>query len=142
MIGCLPAQLFAASTPRSDCMCAFLPLQMYLHQLRETSGAAGTPPGVLRVLKSKACRGAIMFGQELGPGQQQQLLDNLAKTHLCFCCAHGRPTTAPLAELSVYKMLRRGITAEDGQQSQWTKHGLSIRDLKLKIKGPQGRVES
>ena len=43
--------------------------QLHLHDLRETSGAGGLPAAVQRVLNSKACRGAVMFGDELTGGQ-------------------------------------------------------------------------
>lgn len=40
-------------------------MQLYLHQLHDTCGSGGLPAGVVRVLNSKACRGAIMFGDAL-----------------------------------------------------------------------------
>ena len=40
-------------------------VQLYLHQLGDTLGAAGLPCAVGRVLASKACRTAIMFGDSL-----------------------------------------------------------------------------
>lgn len=103
------------------------------------------------MLASKACRGAIMFGDELTHVQVgavfgwpsrahhphywtiyrplccvaclivkriymchlalpclqcQELVDSLAATKLCFSCAHGRPTVAPLADLGA---LRRAL---------------------------------
>ena len=36
--------------------------QVYLHELDLTAGTMPVPPAVLRVLNSKACRSAIMFG--------------------------------------------------------------------------------
>lgn len=76
---------------------------MFLHQLHETRGSVTTPPGVLRVLKSKACRSAIMFGDVLVHTQCCDLIAALQATQLCFCCAHGRPTTAPLVGLPAIK---------------------------------------
>jgi DNA mismatch repair protein MLH3 len=72
---------------------------MYLHQLMETGVASTPPPGVLRVLRSKACRTAIMFGQRLSQQQGGQLLRQLSDTQLFWCCAHGRPTGVPLVDL-------------------------------------------
>jgi hypothetical protein len=66
-------------------------LQLYLHQLLEASGSSSQPPpGVLRVLRSKACRSAIMFGDTLSRQQCGELLTQLSGTQLCFMCAHGR----------------------------------------------------
>lgn len=66
-------------------------LQLYLHQLLEAaSSSSQPPPGVLRVLRSKACRSAIMFGDALSRQQCEGLLAQLAATQLCFMCAHGR----------------------------------------------------
>lgn len=39
--------------------------QIYLQQLDDIHSASGLPAGVVRVLNSKACRGAIMFGDKL-----------------------------------------------------------------------------
>jgi DNA mismatch repair ATPase MutL len=45
--------------------CLLSPPQLYLHQLHDTFGSGALPPAVVRVLNSKACRGAIMFGDRL-----------------------------------------------------------------------------
>jgi hypothetical protein len=37
--------------------------QVYLHELEQTAGTTPVPPAVLRVLSSKACRSAVMFGK-------------------------------------------------------------------------------
>jgi DNA mismatch repair ATPase MutL len=74
-------------------------MRIYLHDLAATHGGSGPPSGVIRVLNSKACRTAIMFGDELLPVQCQDLVDNLQNTKMCFICAHGRPTTAPVVDL-------------------------------------------
>ncbi|KAF6251124.1 hypothetical protein COO60DRAFT_671380 [Scenedesmus sp. NREL 46B-D3] len=76
-------------------------LQLYLHQLLETGGSANQPPpGVVRVVKSKACRSAVMFGTQLSRQQCVELVQRLGEAQLCFCCAHGRPTTVPLIDLA------------------------------------------
>lgn len=82
-----------------------LDLKLYLHQLADCGGDAGgvVPPGVLRVCKSKACRGAIMFNDPLTPVQCRQLVEELGVTQLPFCCAHGRPTSAPLVDVRVLR---------------------------------------
>jgi hypothetical protein len=52
------------------------------------------------VLISKACRGAIMFGDTLSREQCQKLLFSLRQCALPFQCAHGRPTLVPLVRLA------------------------------------------
>ena len=38
------------------------PVQVYLYELEQTAGTAPLPSAALRVLNSKACRFAVMFG--------------------------------------------------------------------------------
>ncbi|EIE26083.1 hypothetical protein COCSUDRAFT_40245 [Coccomyxa subellipsoidea C-169] len=75
-------------------------LQTFLHQLESTGGSAKVPPGVLRVLASKACHSAIRFGDVLDIDQCERLLENLKSTRAWHCCAHGRPTVAPLVDVT------------------------------------------
>lgn len=75
-------------------------LQVYLHQLDDTAGSALLPPAIVQILNSKACRSAIMFGDPLLPTECAELLAALKETQLCFSCAHGRPTMAPLIDLA------------------------------------------
>ena len=49
-----------------------MPLQAHLQQLDDTSGSHLLPPGVLRVLRSKACRTALMFGDTLEVSRHTQ----------------------------------------------------------------------
>ncbi|KAI3947810.1 hypothetical protein MKX01_034475 [Papaver californicum] len=79
----------------------------FLEQLYDTDGSSTMPPSVLRVLNFKACRGAIMFGDALLPSECSLIVEELKQTSLCFQCAHGRPTTAPLVNLGA---LHRQIT--------------------------------
>lgn len=73
----------------------------YAHALQRTGGASSQPPpAVMRVLASKACRRAVMFGDTLTLPRCQEVLDALARCALPFQCAHGRPTVAPLLQLS------------------------------------------
>lgn len=74
-------------------------LSEYLHQLATTDGTSAPPPAVLRVMASKACRGAIMFGDFLLSSECQQLVEGLKRTALSFQCAHGRPTLVPIVNL-------------------------------------------
>lgn len=85
--------------------------QLYLHQLAGTRGACSTPPGITRLLASKACRGAIMFGDELPWARCHSLLAELAATRQCWVCAHGRPTVAPLFDA---RLLRGMLSTRGG----------------------------
>ena len=57
------------------------------------------PPAFVRVLNSKACRGAIMFGDRLSTPECEGLLLRLLSCALPFQCAHGRPAMLPIATL-------------------------------------------
>ncbi|KAG6387679.1 hypothetical protein SASPL_152871 [Salvia splendens] len=56
----------------------------FLQQLADTDGSSTIPPSVHRVLNSKACRGAIMFGDTLLPSECSLIVDELKQTSLCF----------------------------------------------------------
>ncbi|OQR97887.1 DNA mismatch repair enzyme [Achlya hypogyna] len=58
------------------------------------------PPVVTRLLHSRACRSAIMFGDALSKRECEELLVRLARCRLPFQCAHGRPSLAPLLQIS------------------------------------------
>ncbi|CAI5985634.1 unnamed protein product [Closterium sp. NIES-64] len=89
----------------------------YLLQLQETGGLASTPPrAVVQLLASKACRGAIMFGDMLKPSETSQLIECLKHTQLPFQCAHGRPTMVPLVDLDELKRLVEGIELQGNQK--------------------------
>ncbi|KAF1793727.1 MutL, C-terminal, dimerization [Phytophthora cactorum] len=57
------------------------------------------PPVITRLLHSRACRSAIMFGDHLSLGQCRDLIEDLKTCQLPFQCAHGRPSVVPLAEI-------------------------------------------
>ncbi|CAH2076643.1 unnamed protein product [Thlaspi arvense] len=97
----------------------------FLQQLADTDGSSTIPPSVLRVLNSKACRGAIMFGDSLLPSECSLIIEGLKQTSLCFQCAHGRPTTVPLVNL---KALHKQIAKLDSRQP-W--HGFERREITL-----------
>ena len=78
-------------------------LQLYLHQLGDTGGSSLLPPAVIRVVNSKACRSAIMFGDPLLPTECSELIRQLKLTQLCFSCAHGRPTLAPMVDIAAFE---------------------------------------
>ncbi|XP_073158982.1 DNA mismatch repair protein MLH3 isoform X2 [Henckelia pumila] len=106
----------------------------FLQQLDDTDGSSTIPPSVHRILNSKACRGAIMFGDTLLPSECSLIVEELKQTSLCFQCAHGRPTTVPLVNLA---MLHDKIS-KLGSQKSW--HGL--RQHKLTIQRAAERLSS
>ncbi|KAI8804986.1 hypothetical protein BJ742DRAFT_822245 [Cladochytrium replicatum] len=57
------------------------------------------PTGLVDLLNSKACRSAIMFGDELSPEECAQIIEKLKCTNFPFQCAHGRPSMVPLLKL-------------------------------------------
>lgn len=57
------------------------------------------PPAVIRLLQSKACRGAIMFGDDVSMAMAKSLLSKLSDCELPFQCAHGRPNTHVLSKV-------------------------------------------
>lgn len=59
------------------------------------------PRGILDLLNSRACRGAIMFNDPLTKEQCQGLVRRLAGCVFPFMCAHGRPSLVPLVELRI-----------------------------------------
>ncbi|KAK5012689.1 DNA mismatch repair protein, partial [Cryomyces antarcticus] len=65
----------------------------WLHRL------ADCPSGLIDLLKSRACRSAIMFNDVLSVADCQALLQRLAHCAFPFQCAHGRPSLVPLLEL-------------------------------------------
>ncbi|XP_050906323.1 DNA mismatch repair protein MLH3 isoform X3 [Lathyrus oleraceus] len=92
--------------------------------LADTDGSSTMPPSVVRLLNSKACRGAIMFGDSLLPLECSLLVEELKHTSLCFQCAHGRPTTVPLVNLEALhnQITKLGLMNEGSSNNKW--HGL------------------
>lgn len=66
----------------------------FVQDLREY--ASKIPRDVDDILNFKACRGAIMFGDELTMEKCQEIVVQLAQCVLPFQCAHGRPTLSIL----------------------------------------------
>ncbi|PON82743.1 DNA mismatch repair protein [Trema orientale] len=105
-------------------------LMEFLQQLADTDGSSMIPPSVLRVLNSKACRGAIMFGDSLLPSECSLIIEELKQTSLCFQCAHGRPTIAPLVNLeALHKQITKIGLLSDDSNGLW--HGLRRHELSL-----------
>ena len=73
------------------------------------------PPPVKRLLASKSCRGAIMFGDEVTSCQARGLISQLAKCRLPFQCAHGRPS---VQVLSAFRRNGSGVDARSERRSR------------------------
>ncbi|KAK9464245.1 hypothetical protein V1512DRAFT_213702 [Lipomyces arxii] len=58
------------------------------------------PRPILRLLHSKACRSAVMFGDSLSRNTMNELVSKLAECQFPFQCAHGRPTLTPVISLA------------------------------------------
>ncbi|CAL5371277.1 unnamed protein product [Camellia sinensis] len=102
----------------------------FLQQLADTDGSSTIPPSVHRVLNSKACRGAIMFGDTLLPSECSLIVEELKQTSLCFQCAHGRPTTVPLVNLeALHKQIAKLGLWNGGSNELW--HGLHQHEPSL-----------
>ncbi|KAG0544770.1 hypothetical protein BDA96_02G305200 [Sorghum bicolor] len=105
-------------------------LMEFIWQLDETDGSSDIPPAVLRILNFKACRGAIMFGDSLLPSECCLIIEELKATSLCFQCAHGRPTTAPILNVTaLHEELARLQTLSGTQAETW--HGLGHHEPSL-----------
>ncbi|KAK4055183.1 DNA mismatch repair protein [Microbotryomycetes sp. JL201] len=57
------------------------------------------PSIIVELINSKACRGAIMFNDELTRDESITLINQLARTSFPFQCAHGRPSLVPIVNL-------------------------------------------
>ncbi|KAJ5579058.1 hypothetical protein N7450_007925 [Penicillium hetheringtonii] len=62
---------------------------------------SGCPQGIIDLLNSRACRGAIMFNDSLTIEECQVLITRLARCAFPFQCAHGRPSMVPILDLRV-----------------------------------------
>nr|XP_027073664.1 LOW QUALITY PROTEIN: DNA mismatch repair protein MLH3-like [Coffea arabica] len=102
----------------------------FLQQLADTDGSSTIPPSVHRVLNSKACRGAIMFGDTLLPSECSLIVEELKQASLCFQCAHGRPTTVPLVNLDIlHKQIDKLGLRSSGTCELW--QGLCRQEISL-----------
>ncbi|CAN6633893.1 DNA mismatch repair protein Mlh3p [Trichomonascus vanleenenianus] len=58
------------------------------------------PKALVEVINSLSCRNAIKFGDKLSHSECQNLIRQLSYCKYPFQCAHGRPSLAPLVNLS------------------------------------------
>ena len=81
-----------------------------VHQIRESEGSnLALPVKLVDYLHSKACHGAIRFGDDLTTEQCCVLIRQLSVCDLPFQCAHGRPSFAPIVKL------KDGLTGQTSQ---------------------------
>ncbi|KAJ1022765.1 hypothetical protein NDA18_005099 [Ustilago nuda] len=57
------------------------------------------PTALMNIIKSTACRSAIMFNDALSQEASERLARRLAECRFPFQCAHGRPSLVPLCEI-------------------------------------------
>ncbi|KAI9447862.1 hypothetical protein H4582DRAFT_2093146 [Lactarius indigo] len=91
------------------------------------------PKGLLELVNSRACRGAIMFNDALSIDQCERLVSQLAETVFPFQCAHGRPSLVALTGTSG-SVPRRD---ERGREIDWAESGslLGLGSKKRSITG-------
>ncbi|KAI5840778.1 hypothetical protein DFP73DRAFT_611507, partial [Morchella snyderi] len=77
-------------------------------------GLAGCPVGLVEMVNSRACRGAVMFGDALGMEECVSLVRALAGCRFPFMCAHGRPSMVPLVDLGVEAVEERRRSGSGG----------------------------
>ncbi|KAI0265216.1 hypothetical protein BC834DRAFT_880631 [Gloeopeniophorella convolvens] len=79
------------------------------------------PRGLVELVNSRACRGAIMFNDVLSTDQCRRLVDQLATTSFPFQCAHGRPSLVSLAGTSERASAKGRLGRID-----WARSGLTL----------------
>nr|WJN24875.1 mismatch repair and meiotic recombination protein [Pseudozyma flocculosa] len=57
------------------------------------------PTSLMEVVKSTACRSAIMFNDPLSRAASERVVRRLSECKFPFQCAHGRPSLVPLCEV-------------------------------------------
>mmetsp|Transcript_23794 Transcript_23794/g.43521 ORF Transcript_23794/g.43521 Transcript_23794/m.43521 type:complete len:360 (+) Transcript_23794:1605-2684(+) len=109
-------------------------MRVMLHQLDEFdpagSGLQIKPPVIQYILCSKACRGAVMFGDALAQSECDLLLKGLAKCELPFQCAHGRPSSVVLVKDMHLMSERREKLLASAPPSRW---GSWVKKTKLDL---------
>ncbi|XVF18152.1 hypothetical protein REPUB_Repub10bG0187600 [Reevesia pubescens] len=114
----------------------------FLHQLADTDGSSTMPPSISRILNFKACRGAIMFGDSLLPSECSIIVEELKQTSLCFQCAHGRPTTAPIVNLeALHRHIAKMQVTDDDRRELWhglCRHRVSLERASLRLSAAGG----
>lgn len=71
-------------------------LLKHLAELQHSGSSSSIPSFIAHILKSKACRGSVMFGDTLSLPTQEKLLEALSTCANPCACAHGRTNVAKL----------------------------------------------
>ncbi|KAJ5907893.1 hypothetical protein N7495_000575 [Penicillium taxi] len=80
----------------------------WIHQM------SGCPQGIIDLLNSRACRGAIMFNDLLSTDECKTLVSRLARCAFPFQCAHGRPSMIPILDLRPQHLKDQPSLCEEG----------------------------
>ena len=85
-----------------DSSASFNDFRFILHELAEKGGTtvSALPPSLRRTFAKKACRSAIMFGDQLSIKECEIIVKSLARCDFPFFCAHGRPTCLPVGAIN------------------------------------------
>ena len=73
------------------------------------------PKGLIEILKSRACRSAIMFNDVLSIRECESLVRRLSDCSFPFQCAHGRPSMVVLGGLELVDVLRVPETGSEAK---------------------------
>ncbi|KAG2208722.1 hypothetical protein INT47_007821 [Mucor saturninus] len=74
-------------------------IQDYAYWIKEQNQEGSInvcPKGIMEILKSRACRSAIMFNDVLSLQECKEIVGNLSHCKFPFQCAHGRPSAIPI----------------------------------------------
>lgn len=76
-----------------------------------------------------------MFGDSLLPSECSLVVEELKHTSLCFQCAHGRPTTAPLVNLNA--LHKQIAMLGDSSKAEWQglrRHRITLERANQRLK--------
>ncbi|EPS31156.1 hypothetical protein PDE_06111 [Penicillium oxalicum 114-2] len=73
----------------------------------------GCPQGILDLLNSRACRGAIMFNDPLAINECEALVARLSRCAFPFQCAHGRPSMIPILDMRAQSGVEASLPVSD-----------------------------
>ena len=83
-----------------DLVASLIKSQLHFWVSAKGRNSSALPLTIRNVLSSRACKGAIKFGDELSEKRCADLVAELGECGNPFACAHGRPTIHPLVDLS------------------------------------------
>ncbi|XP_004366048.2 hypothetical protein CAOG_01177 [Capsaspora owczarzaki ATCC 30864] len=105
-------------------------------QCHTGGGAYDLPLTISSALASKACHGAIKFGDTLSIDQCKSLVNTLSDCTLPFQCAHGRPSIAPLVSVRDTTLtFPELISAPDDAYGRSSSRPVNFQALRHRIAG-------